>query len=353
MWRGILGHDEVVERFRRTLRGGRLASTYLFVGPEGVGKRRLALELAKTMLCQARGPAAGADELEQCGRCESCRLFDAGTHPDLELVGLLPGKSDLAIGQFVGEGDRRNQEGLCHRIALRPFLGGRRVAIIDDADHFNQASANCLLKTLEEPPPHSLLILIGTSLGRQLPTIRSRAQIVYFRPLSPDDLKQVLLKEQIVTDEAAAGRLAELSEGSVARARELADPELQQFRAALVERLSRPAWDVLSAEKAVLDFVQAAGTEASLRRDRLRTLIGFVVEHYRRRMKQGAGSMKHGAKQQEHVVLPAPCSLLPVLDVCLEAVEQVDRNANQSLIISHWLGRIAATEPVAGPPRKT
>ena len=330
MWRGILGHDEVVERFRRTLRAGRLASTYLFVGPEGVGKRRFALELAKTMLC----PAADAAALEPCGRCESCRLFDAGTHPDLELVGLLPGKSELAIAQFIGDGEHRNQEGLCHRIALRPFLGGRRAAIIDDADHFNQASANCLLKTLEEPPPHSLLILLGTSLGRQLPTIRSRAQIVHFRPLSPAELKQVLLAEQIATDEPTAARLAEASDGSVARARELADAELWQFRAALVERLARPAWDVLSAEKAVLDFVQAAGTEASLRRDRLRTVIGFMLEFYRGQMKQGAGSMELGAKN------------LRALDACLEAVEQVDRNANQALVVSHWLGQLAE----CGPP---
>ncbi|MEX2317215.1 MAG: hypothetical protein WD669_08685 [Pirellulales bacterium] len=338
MWRGILGHDAIVERFRRTLRRGRLASTYLFVGPEGVGKRRFALELAKAVLCHAADA-----ELEPCDQCESCRLFAAGSHPDLELVGLIPGKSELAISQFIGDASHRNQEGLCHRLALRPFLGGRRVAIIDDADHFNQASANCLLKTLEEPPPRSLLVLIGTSLARQLPTIRSRAQIVQFRPLAPEDMQQVLLAEQIATDTSAAARLAAASGGSLARARELADPELWQFREALIARLARPGWDVLAAEKAILDFIQDAGTEASARRDRLRTVIGFVLDLYREQLPQRAGT-----REQKAPTLPPPCSsprrisdLLPALDACLAAVEQVDRNANQTLVVSQWLSQLA------------
>ena len=76
------------------------------------------------------------------------------------------------------------REGLCHDIALKPFRGGRKIAIIDDADYLNQEGANCLLKTLEEPPEKSVIILIGTSQQRQLPTIRSRCQIVRFAPLS-------------------------------------------------------------------------------------------------------------------------------------------------------------------------
>jgi DNA polymerase-3 subunit delta' len=367
MWRGILGHDAIVDRFRRTMRRGRLASTYLFVGPQGIGKKRFSLELAKAVLC-----SAAAADLEPCGHCESCRLFAAGNHPDLEIVGLLPGKSELAISQFIGDALHRNQDGLCHRLALRPFLGGRRVAIINDADHFNQASANCLLKTLEEPPPRSLLILIGTSVGRQLPTIRSRAQIVPFRPLAPAELQQILLADQIAADAGTAARLAESSGGSVARARELADPELWQFRETLAARLARPAWDLLAAEKAIQDFVQAAGTEASLRRDRLRTVIGFFLDLYREQLEQGAGSREQGAGNREQGAgsgeqgagsrkqgagsgeedscsLSAPRSsprrisdLLPALDACLAAVEQVDRNANQSLIISQWLGQLAA-----------
>ena len=83
----------------------------------------------------------GADPLEPCGHCESCRLFDAATHPDLDVVALPKDKSTLPLELFIGDKEHRNQDGLCHRIALRPFLGGRKVAIIDDADYFSQESA--------------------------------------------------------------------------------------------------------------------------------------------------------------------------------------------------------------------
>src|SRR5687767_11324869 len=128
MWQGIEGHDAVAEQFRSTLAAGRLASTYLFVGPEGVGKRTFALKLAQSLLCTANDAAA----LSPCGQCESCRLFAAGSHPDLDLIGVAPGKRELTIGQFIGDGEKRNREGLCHNIAMRPMLGRRRVAIIDD-----------------------------------------------------------------------------------------------------------------------------------------------------------------------------------------------------------------------------
>src|SRR3954470_16131223 len=211
MWQGILGHDDVVEQFRRTLASGRLASTYLFVGPPGVGKRRFAIELAHSLLCTESDEAS----LDPCGKCESCRMFDAGNHPDLDVVGLPADKATLPIDLFIGDREHRNQEGLCHRIGLRPFFGRRKVAIIDDADHFGIASANCLLKTLEEPPPSALLILIGTSPSRQLPTIRSRSQVVRFRRLDDGVVATILVETGAVTDRTLAERAAGLSEGSV------------------------------------------------------------------------------------------------------------------------------------------
>src|SRR6476619_1277004 len=103
MWRGIYGHDDVVERFRRILSSGKLASTYLFVGPPGVGKRRFALELAHSLLCTETADAG----LEPCGKCESCRMFAAGNHPDLESIELPADKSTLPIEAFIGDREHR------------------------------------------------------------------------------------------------------------------------------------------------------------------------------------------------------------------------------------------------------
>ena len=172
-WQGIAGHDEIVARFRTMLARGRLASTFLFVGPAGVGKRTFATRLAAALLCQTQPPAA----LDPCGVCSSCLQVAAGTHPDLLRVSKPADKSFIPLELFIGPKEKRMQQGLCHDISLKPFMGGGRVAIIDDADYLNEEGANSLLKTLEEPPPQSVLILIGTSADRQLPTIRSRAAL--------------------------------------------------------------------------------------------------------------------------------------------------------------------------------
>jgi DNA polymerase-3 subunit delta' len=316
MWHDIFGHDDVVEQFRRILASGRLASTYLFVGPPGVGKRRFAIELAHSLLCTESDEAA----LEPCGKCESCRMFAAGNHPDLELIGLPPDKATLPIKLFIGDKEHRNQEGLCHTIGLRPFFGRRRIAIIDDADHFGIESANCLLKTLEEPPPSAMLILIGTSPSRQLPTIRSRSQVVRFSGLDVETVSKILIDSGEVAERQLAMRAAELSEGSVERARQLADPALWSFREQLSSALTARPIESMRLARAVQAFVDEAGKESSQRRERLRIIIGFAVEYYRSGLRT---DHPHEADLQ-------------ALEACLTALEQIDRNANLGLVIQHW-----------------
>lgn len=324
MWHGIIGHDDVVEQFRRTLVSGRLASTYLFVGPPGVGKRRFAIELAHALLCTE----SAESNLEPCGRCESCRMFAAGNHPDLEILGLPADKATLPIELFIGDREHRNQEGLCHRIGLRPFFGRRKVAIVDDADHFSIPSANCLLKTLEEPPPSALLILIGTSPSRQLPTIRSRSQVVRFQPLSSETVANILLGTGATADRDLALRMGELSEGSVERALQLADGALWSFRDQLFSALSAARPDSVRLTRAVQAFVDEAGKESSQRRERLRMVIGFAVEYYRSKLRE-APAVTAGTGIQ-------------ALDVCLTALEHIDRNANLGLVIQNWCEGISS-----------
>jgi DNA polymerase III subunit delta' len=331
MWQGIVGHDDVVEQFRRTLAAGRLASTYLFVGPPGVGKRRFAVELAHALLC-IESPEA---RLEPCCQCESCRIFAAGNHPDLEVVGLPADKSMLPIELFIGDKEHRNQEGLCHRLGLRPFFGRRRVAIVDDADHFSIPSANCLLKTLEEPPPSALLILIGTSPSRQLPTIRSRSQLIRFQPLASEAVAQILLDTGAVSDRDVALRVSSICEGSIERAVQLADPALWNFRDQLSVALGAAQFDGVRLMRMVQAFVDEAGKEPSQKRERLRIVIGFAAELYRSLMRKKL----------------APNSALSALDACLTASEQIDRNANVGLVIQAWCESLAESRGNVTPVR--
>jgi DNA polymerase-3 subunit delta' len=353
-WQGIIGHDVVVERFRRSLARGRLASTFLFVGPPGIGKRTFALKLAQSLLCKA----SPSELLDPCGRCADCVQVLAGAHPDLDVISKPADKTTIPVSAFIGEEGRRMREGLCHRIALKPFRGGKRIALIDDADALNEEGANALLKTLEEPPPQSLLILIGTSADKQLPTIRSRCQLVRFRPLDTKTIAELLLKEQLAGDAETAAQAAAFSEGSLERAQELADPELWTFRDSLLSQLAKSPFPSVELGRSVNAFVDEAGKEAGPRRSRARQVIGFAIEFYRQVLRRSSGmeavgdaALVRGVERAVAGCNPDADAAAACLDRCLAALVHIDRNANQATLIECWaddLGRIVETgQPVA------
>jgi DNA polymerase-3 subunit delta' len=340
MWQGIEGHDDVVEQFRRSLARGRLASTYLFVGPPGIGKHAFAQKFAQTLLCLSHPP----EQLNPCGQCASCLQVMAGTHPDLIVVAKPAEKSEIPVQLLIGAGERRMHEGLCHDISLKPFMGGRRVAIIDDADYLNEEGANCLLKTLEEPPPRSVIILVGTTADRQLPTIRSRSQIIRFRPLDEQVVASLLVSAGVAANAAEAQRLAAYSEGSLAKASELAGPELWKFRTEMLRGLAEPRLDSVRLAKAVLAFVEDAGKEAPLRRARARQLVSFAADFYRQLVRRLNGAPPPAdrdlAAQVERAAASWPAddeTAAACAERCLDALGHIDRNANQAIWIESWL----------------
>jgi DNA polymerase-3 subunit delta' len=348
MWQGIQGHDAIVARFRRALSRRRLASTFLFVGPAGIGKRSFALALAKSLLCERRDEAL----LNPCGMCPSCVQVEAGTHPDLFVLGLPEGKSSIPIKLLIGEDETRMREGLCYDISLKPFMGNRKIAIIDDADFLNRSEvANCLLKTLEEPPPKSVIILVGTSEGKQLPTIRSRAQIVRFDALSQETVARLLVEKQLVPDAAEANRLAAFSEGSLSRAIELSDPELWRFRGEFLAKLAAEPLESFRLAASLLAFVDASGKEAPLRRARARLLIGFAMGFYRQLLRRQvadnaprSGDRIAADDEAERYVSAAlkcgqtdPEATAARIERCLEALSHIDRNANQATLLEACL----------------
>lgn len=321
----FIGHTEVVKHFQATLQRGRLASTYLLVGEEGIGKRTFALHLAAALLCNE----SEDQSLTPCGQCESCLLFVAGNHPDLLSIAKPSDRATLPIDLFLGPSDRRNREGLCHDIALKPFIATRRVAILDDADYLSIESANCLLKTLEEPPPRSVLLLIGTSLSRQLPTIRSRSQVIRFQPLKNEEVAAVLTATGKLEEGQDANALARQSGGSVLKALAADGGQLEAFGVELQKTLSGETFDPVGLGTHIQDLVAEAGTEAALRRHRLRGIISTAIDFYRQQLRQIAaeGSLAE--------------STLHRLDACLAALEHIDRNANQATLVQTWLNRLA------------
>ena len=351
-WQDIEGHDTIVERFRNALRRGRLASTFLFVGPAGVGKRKFAEKLAQALLCSQ----APAEELAPCGACDACVQVLAHTHPDLYIIEKPQDKSTIPLSLFIGDDNHRMREGLCHDIALKPFMGGRKVAIIDDADYLGEESANSLLKTLEEPPPHSVLILIGTSADAQLPTIRSRSQTIRFGPLTGSTVAEILLARGLAADETQARHLADFADGSLVRAQELADSDLWTFRRDLLASLAQPKLPSVRISHDVCAFVDAAGKEAPARRIRARQVVGFVVDFHRQLLRIQVGLEPEGDHDLltaiNHAGATPTCDAetsLACIDRSLETLGHIDRNAHLTTLVECWLDDLARIEQSGQP----
>jgi len=337
-WQGIRGQDAVVERFRTALAHHRLASTFLFVGPEGCGKRQLALKLAQAFLCE-QNPE---EDLNPCGHCAACKQCLAGSHPDIDIIGKPEDKSSIPLELLIGDKEHRMREGLCFRISLKPYSGRRKIAVIDDADYLFHEGANCLLKTLEEPPPKSILILIGTSEQRQLPTIRSRCQVVRFQPLTPEDIAAILLEQQLTDDPAAAEQAAAIAEGSVAAAVRMLDPELLEFRNELMQSLAQTVFQPAAIVKLVQTFVDGAGKESAAKKQRLKDALQGAVSFFRQLMMAASGAaeptnaLRAWQSGAEAAAMGA--------DLSLEAIAAVEANAAAANVLEWWADELATLQ---------
>ena len=342
-WQEILGHDAVLERFQRTMQNDRLASTYLFVGPRGVGKRKFALKLAETLLCEG-----DAGFFEPCGTCSACQQVRTESHPDLILVSKPADKGVLPLEAFIGSKEKRRQEGLCHDIGLKPFRGGRKVAIIDDADYFNQESANSLLKTLEEPPPKSVLILIGTSAQRQLSTILSRSQIVRFQSLEREHVETVLHRLGLATD-AALDQLALASNGSIDLATKLAEKEFLSFRNDFLGQLGKLEPGEGGFQEQTVSFLEEGGKDSAAKKTRMEFVIEVAIQFLRHWMRPDAEKDKvlgvaceqaREKFQEETGLVDVEPTIHLVAAECLsrtiEAQRHVQSNASPLNVLNAW-----------------
>ncbi len=218
----IKGQQRVVQTLQRSLAAKRVAHAYLFEGPAGCGRRTTALALLQALFCQS---PSGDDA---CGSCPACRKLVAGSHPDLHILAPLPDKRDISIEQ-VRE--------LQHVLALRPFEAPRKACLIEPAERMNEKSANALLKTLEEPPGHALMILLTTQADLLLSTIRSRCQHLRFSPLDDATLTDLLVAQGMARE--TASELAPLAEGSMERAMSLDGENDETRRRELLHHLSQ------------------------------------------------------------------------------------------------------------------
>lgn len=206
-FRDIIGHERQVAALRATVAHGRLAHAYLFHGESSIGKRLTAVRLAQALNCES---TSDGNELDTCGSCRSCQQINAQTFPDFFIVEPNP---EQATPQIKIEQVREIE----HQVMYRPLIGARKICLIDDADRMTIGAANALLKTLEEPPDHSLFLLISNRPAALPSTIRSRCQALRFSTPTRTQVEAALILQRNMPP-AEARFLAMVSEGRIGEA---------------------------------------------------------------------------------------------------------------------------------------
>lgn len=228
MFEEIVGQDLAKRMLETRVRNNRLPSALLFYGPDGVGKRTLALSLARVLNC-------AEVEFGCCRECPSCRAVRDLTHPNLRMIFPVRRASGL---QGFPEAELYDEQGtisiemvrmLRREASLKPYQRGKRIFIVLDAHRMKQEAQNAFLKLLEEPPDDTIIILSTARPDALSPTILSRCQRVMFRRLSPREIEE-LLADRMGADRHRAHLVASLSEGSLGRAGRMLEDYAEDHR---------------------------------------------------------------------------------------------------------------------------
>lgn len=299
----LVGNRSIAESLKRFIAAGRVPNALLFTGPEGVGKKQFAIEFARSLVCKDLRAS------EACRVCAACKragefsipTFEKGDesdhvffsqHPDAGIV--VPFRRNLRIGAI---------RALDREAHFRPYEAGARVFIVDEADKMNDAASNALLKTLEEPPSTSHIILIASRADTLLPTIRSRCQTIRFGPAAFDEIERHLVEvcEFSLEDAALAARV---SGGSIGRAMEIVPASFRTQRSAMLAVLNAA---VASNKRALL----AASEEMSDAKnkeeyeEKLEILQGLIHDVW---------LLRNGANEDAILNIDIKSELLPLAD---------------------------------------
>jgi DNA polymerase-3 subunit delta' len=288
----IFCQEKAISILQRGYAADKMSHAYIFAGAEGVGKFKTAREWAKLLLC--KNPVAEDGFADSCGTCQSCRLFESGSHPDFnhiykELLEFTKDNKDkktpvdLAIDVI--------REFLIDKVSTRPTLSQRKVYVVSEAERLNASSQNAMLKVLEEPPAYCTIILLCTRMERLLPTTKSRCRIIRFSHIEQDRIIDQL--KAMGLDGEKAQYFAHLAQGSLGQTcqwaqLELADANLYQIKKELLNWLSTykladclglAEWLLEKGKKiaAVWEDIEKTTSKIDLHRRAQKTLIRIII----------------------------------------------------------------------------
>lgn len=226
MFDKIIGNDKIKEMLYKSVKDKKTSHSYLFVGIEGIGKKEIAKEFAKMLLC--------INDNKYCNTCKSCIEFDSNNNPDFLYIE--PDGNSVKIEQI---------RYIQRKIQEKPIISNKKVYIINDADKMTTEAQNCLLKTLEEPPEYSTIILIGSNENMFLSTIKSRCMIIHFLKIEDEKIRKYLEEKYELKD--ISTNMLEIFQGSIGKAILLKDKKEQYEKIELIIKSLR--------QKSIIDIL--------------------------------------------------------------------------------------------------
>ena len=388
----IFCQDKPISILQRALAAGKFAHAYIFAGPRGVGKFKTAREWAKLLLCKSpiedrrqrtenriqnrdEGRETSVEhrvssieyQADSCGSCQSCKLFEAGSHPDFNLV-------YKELLEFTKDGKGKTtpvdlpidviREFLIDKISAKPTLSARKVFLISEAERLNASSQNALLKSLEEPPGYCSIILLCTRLEKLLPTTKSRCQTIRFGPIDEERITDKL--KDMGLDGKKGQYFARLAHGSLGQAcqwaqLELADVNLYQTKRELIDSISKYEYaDALNLAQWFLDESKKISTiwtklddatsKTDINRQAAKTLIQILISALHDAMKLKVTPEKRviNFDQKEQIKELAnrfdPEQAAEKIADAYKTIRWIDASVNEKLIFEQLLLNLAGSD---------
>lgn len=218
----IIGHEDIVKHFKSSIELGKVSHAYILNGEKGAGKKTLASVVAKSLQCETGEP-------DPCGKCKSCLQAESGNQPDI--IWLNHEKPNVITVDEI-------REQIVNDVDLKPYSSRYKIYIVPDAQLMNPAAQNALLKTLEEPPEYTIIILLTSNVDKILPTIISRCLVLNFKPIEPLDVIEYLI-QNLEVDSAKARFCADFAQGNLGKAVRLAiSPDYNELKEDSIRLLS-------------------------------------------------------------------------------------------------------------------
>jgi len=362
----IFCQDKAIEILQRAFAVDKVPHAYIFAGLDGIGKFKTACEWAKLMLC--KNPVVKNDFADSCGKCDSCRSFDAGSHPDFNHV-------YKELLEFTEEGrDKKTpisfpidvvREFLIAKASIRPTLSERKVFVISEGEKLQTPAQNCMLKTLEEPPPYCFIILLCSRLDKLLPTIKSRCQIIRFSPIEENTIIKKLTEQGI--QQIPAQYFAKMSEGSIGQALqwtklELSDAAIYQTKKQLITLLATYKYsDAIDLEERFLSEAQKIAevwekidkttSKSDLNRRAIKIILQIIISAISDVMKLPltADTIVNFDQREDIKKLANRFDLSQAaqkIEDCYRAIQYLEANVNEKLIFDQLLCNLAVSDKI-------